>query len=53
MKSSSHPKNSQNDALVDHLIHNKVIKSQIVNDVMRKVDRGEFCDSPNAYKDCP
>lgn len=39
--------------LVDHLVNIGVVKSQKVNYVMRKVDRGEFCHGSGCYDDAP
>ena len=35
--------------LVDHLVTSDIVKSEKVNKVMRKVDRGDFCDISTAY----
>ena len=39
--------------LVDQLINTGAISSNKVAEVMRNVDRGDFCESPGAYDDCP
>jgi protein-L-isoaspartate(D-aspartate) O-methyltransferase len=49
---STHSKSKMNK-LVDHLINTGAITSTRVADVMRKVDRGDFCDNVMAYDDCP
>ena len=49
---STHSKSKMNK-LVDHLINTGAITSTRVADVMRKVDRGDFCDNVMVYDDCP
>ena len=39
--------------LIDHLVSTGVVRTPKVNQVMRKVDRGEFCDVKGAYHDSP
>lgn len=39
--------------LVDNLIASGTISSQRVANVMKTVDRGEFCPGPGEYDDCP
>lgn len=39
--------------LIDHLVSSGVVRTPKVNLVMRKVDRGEFCDVSGAYHDSP
>lgn len=39
--------------LVDHLVSQGIVRTPKVNQVMRKVDRGDFCDSYGAYDDSP
>ncbi len=38
--------------LVDGLVNDGIIKTELVNEVMRKVDRGDFC-SYRPYEDSP
>lgn len=38
--------------LVEHLMHEGIIKSQRVAQAMSKVDRGDFVDY-DPYSDCP
>jgi protein-L-isoaspartate O-methyltransferase len=39
------------ELLLNKLKENKVIESDIVYNAMLQVDRGEFTDSPDAYRD--
>ncbi len=39
--------------LIDHLVSTGVVRSPKVNQAMRKVDRGDFCNSSAAYHDSP
>jgi hypothetical protein len=39
--------------LIDHLVSSGIVRTPKVNLVMRKVDRGEFCDVSGAYHDSP
>jgi protein-L-isoaspartate(D-aspartate) O-methyltransferase len=41
------------NVLVDSLVQSGVITCERVSQVMRKVDRQEFCPSRKAYEDCP
>jgi hypothetical protein len=50
---SSDKKTSMMNKLVDHLVSTGVVRTPKVNMVMRKVDRGEFCDVSGAYHDSP
>jgi protein-L-isoaspartate O-methyltransferase len=50
---SSDKKASIMNKLIDHLVSTGVVRTPKVNMVMRKVDRGEFCDISGAYHDSP
>ena len=39
--------------LIDNLVSASIVKSDKVNQVMRKVDRGDFCEVSTAYQDSP
>lgn len=42
-----------NKQLIDYLVSNGTIRSQMVENAMRSVDRGNYSDHPNIYNDCP
>jgi protein-L-isoaspartate O-methyltransferase len=50
---SSDKKASMMNKLIDHLVSTGVVRTPKVNQVMRKVDRGDFCDVSGAYHDSP
>ena len=56
MESSSYPEaSSGNSKMVDQLVKEKVIKSDLVRSVMKSVDRGDFIPGPSyiSYADSP
>ena len=53
MKKSSSKSNSMNDVLIDKLVSDEVIRSPIVEKVMRLIDRGDFTGGNYGYHDSP
>lgn len=53
MNKSSSKSQSLNDKLIDKLVSDRVVKSQSVESVMRKIDRGDFTGGNYAYYDSP
>lgn len=53
MNKTSSKSQSLNDKLIDKLVSDRVVKSQSVESVMRKIDRGDFTGGNYAYYDSP